>query len=343
MRSLTFAAVLVAPLLAACGSNPGPSTPGDEPGPSTSGFNPPAAPEGYTRLTAKTIKDIKPGADITYCQYLMAPFDRDMDLIKVGGFQSKMGHHAVAFSYTDDGTQEIGASTPCMGTEFTVGSEPGGGTQVASLGTFLGGIGGDVSEGGQDLPEGVAFRLKAGQGVLLNLHYINTGTATLDGDAVVDIQFAEVDPTRKIAALFLNLNTGFNVPANGRTDSTIDCVAGSNVEILMLSNHMHEYGTSAKTEVIRADSGAVEVLKDDPQWTYEMQFNAEYTRWPVENPFVLRAGDTIRTSCSWANNTTEALTFPREMCIGAGFALATGDNPTAPVCFQGRWISSFGL
>jgi len=51
-------------------------------------------------------------------------------------------------------------------------------------GTFLGGIGGEGAAG-QELPEGVAFRLKAGHGVMLNVHYINTGTEPIDGDAVV--------------------------------------------------------------------------------------------------------------------------------------------------------------
>jgi hypothetical protein len=27
------------------------------------------------------------------------------------------------------------------------------------------------------------------------------------------------------------------------------------------------------------------------------------------------------------------------MCIGVGFALASADNPSAPVCFQGNWIA----
>ena len=93
---------------------------------------------------------------------------------------------------------------------------------------------------------------------------------------------------------------------------------------------------------MRAGTGAVELLKEDPRWTYEMQFNTEYTRWPLEAPFILHTGDTIRTSCSWNNSTGEVLNFPREMCISVGFALATGDNPTAPSCFQGFWMSKFG-
>jgi len=156
------------------------------------------------------------------------------------------------------------------------------------------------------------------------------------------VKFAEIDPSRRIAAMFLNLNFGFNLAPATRTDSSIDCIAKSDVQILMMANHMHEYGTKVKTEVVRADTGAVEVLKDDPEWTYEMQFNVDYTTWPVETPFVLRTGDTIRTSCEWSNPTSESMGFPREMCIGVGFALATGENPTAPACVGGNWFEQIG-
>ena len=341
MRIVTGAAVLTSLSLIACGSTTDSTAPVAEPASSQPAFKPAAAPEGYTRFTAKTIPEIQPGADVTYCQYVMPPLDRDMDVLNVGGYQSKFGHHAVAFSYTDNGTQVIGESTQCMGTE--VGEIPmPGSSALSEIGTFLGGIGGDISESGQTLPEGVAFRMKAGQGIMLNVHYINTGPTAMSGDAVVDVQFAEVDPNRKIAALFVNVNADFDLPAGGQFDSSAGCVAGSDVKILMLSNHMHEYGTSAKTEVVRAGTGVVEVLHHDPEWTYEMQFNGVYSRWPVDSPFVLHTGDTITTSCSWRNPTAESIVFPREMCIGVGFALASGDDPTAPACFQGQWFTGFG-
>jgi hypothetical protein len=339
MRTAIGLGILLSISSIGCGSDPDSGAPGGGPDPSTSAFNPPPAPEGYTRLSAKTIPDIGSGADVTHCQYLMAPFDRDMDIVHVGGYQSKWGHHAVAFSQADDGSLEIGGSIPCMGSEFNIEETPGGTSgQSVSGGTYLGGVGGEGAEA-QALPEGVAFRLKAGQGIVLNLHYINMGDEAIDGDAVVDIQFAEVDPNRNIAALFLNLNGGFNLMPGSETHSSIECVAKSEVKLLMMANHMHEYGLSARTEVVRAGTEEVEVLRDDPTWAYEMQFNPEYQMWTVDDPFVIRVGDTLRTSCTWQNTTGESITFPREMCIGAGFALASGDKPSAPVCYEGNWIA----
>ena len=141
-------------------------------------------------------------------------------------------------------------------------------------------------------------------------------------------------------ALFVNLNVGFNLPPSTPTDSSKDCVAQSDVKLIMVSNHMHEFGKKATTSVLRKDTGAVEVLRDDPSWTTDMVNNPTFSRWDATNPFVLHTGDTIRTSCSWLNTTSSAIMFPREMCITAGFALSTGANPSAPSCFNGSWIAA---
>ena len=173
---------------------------------------------------------------------------------------------------------------------------------------------------------------------MFNVHFINTGQTVVDGDAVLDFKFADVDPNRKIAAMFLNLNFGFNLAPETRTDSSVECTAKSDVSLIMMSNHMHEYGISATTELTRA-SGGVETLHDDPDWNFDMQFNPVYSKWSPDSPLVVHAGDVIRTRCSWMNDTANSVTFPREMCIGVGFALADGAKPVVPVCLNGSWFA----
>src|SRR4029077_19686565 len=93
-------------------------------------FTLPAVENGYMRLEATTIAGIMPGADETYCQYLMAPIDHDMDIVDTRGAQSMYGHHVAAFTYS--GTQEIGKSFPCgPSTEFNSESSASGGTAAA--------------------------------------------------------------------------------------------------------------------------------------------------------------------------------------------------------------------
>lgn len=348
MRSSSVSFVsfaVLAALLPGCGSgqaSPGTSSSGaqsDAGASSATGFDPPPPPEGYQRFAAATVPNVAPGDDVTYCQYVMAPLDHDVDVLSVRGFQSKLGHHAAAFVYTPQAGEEPGASFPCMGTEFTGGGPDGGIGATLTMGSFLGAVGGaGTTAAAAALPDGVGVRLKKGSGVMLNVHYLNSSTETLDGNAVVDVKFADPDPSRKLAAMFVNLKTGFTLPAGSQSTSSIDCVAQSDVELIMMTNHMHEFGTSASTEVQRAGGGASEMLHEDPKWTFDLQFNADYSRWPLDAPFLLHAGDTIRTTCNWSNTTSAALEFPREMCVGVGFALATGDHPSAPLCADGTWV-----
>jgi hypothetical protein len=54
-------------------------------------FNPPPAAAGYTRIVAPVMANLAPGSDITNCQYVHAPFDRDMDVLDVTGYPSLGG------------------------------------------------------------------------------------------------------------------------------------------------------------------------------------------------------------------------------------------------------------
>jgi hypothetical protein len=107
-----------------------------------------------------------------------------MDILSVGGYQSKMGHHIVAFASTAD--VPVGTSRLCQGEDNFSGA-------------FLGGVGGEAGTGNV-LPEGVAFRLPKGSGIMLNTHFLNTWETTMDGHGVIDIEFSEVDPSRRIAS-----------------------------------------------------------------------------------------------------------------------------------------------
>jgi hypothetical protein len=283
-----------------------------------SGFPPPR--EGYERFFAPTLAGVEPGADVTYCQYIRAPSDRALDIIDVDGHQSAGGHHAVAYATTVDAP--VGQSGPCV-------------QEDNMSGAFLGGIGGEAGTG-TPLPEGVVFRLAAGSAIMLNTHFLNTTSETIDGRTVLDVKFAEVDDERLVASMFTSGNMGFEVPPGEPLQVTADCELPRDLDFVLFANHMHDYGTSVKTELVRADTGEVELIHEDPIWTYEMQFDGVYRRWEVDAPLRARTGDVFRTTCNWENPTGEPLNFPREMCFSVGFFIS--DGSTAPVCINGNWI-----
>ena len=256
-----------------------------------------------------------------HCQYVQAPLDRDVDIIDVRGYQSEGGHHAIAYASTDRAA--LGTTRDCTGEDNL------------SQGAFLGGVGGEAG-GGVQLPAGVAFRLKKGQSIMLNTHFLNVSERVYDGHSVVDFKFAEVDPSRTVASLFANGTVAFRVPASSAAQAV--AVQGAHeIKFVSFANHMHDYGTSIKTEIVRGD-GRVELVQHDPVWTYEMQFQAVFRSYGLEAPLTLHPGDVIRTTCHWKNPTNVHLTFPREMCIGTGFFLSDGSS--SPVCFDGRWFEN---
>jgi len=301
--------------LAACGSSPD----DERKLPHEQSFNPPPAKAGYTRIVAPVMANLAPGSDVMYCQYIQAPLDRDMDILDVTGYQSTAGHHAVAYATTAN--IPVGTSGPC--------------TEESSLaGAFVGGIGGEGG-GGVTLPEGVAFRLPKGSAIMINTHFLNATNDVIDGQTVLDIKYAEVDPSRKIASFFVNINFGFNIPARGTGLAVAECPVARDLEFILFTNHMHDYGVRAHTDLVRAGSGALELVHADEQWEYEMQFKAVYSQWGVDQPLRIAKGDVLRTHCEWGNTSDAALAFPREMCVGVGFFLSDGSS--TPMCANGNW------
>lgn len=317
-------------LLAACGASDddaGPSSQGIDPGTKNSSgshydygakFEPAAPAEGYTRLTAPVLKDIPPGADITYCQYVMAPVDHDIDILDVTGVQSAGGHHTVAFATTKD---LVGKSEECIDGEMEAG--------------FLGGTGGDGAA--ITLPENTAFRLSKGNGIMLSNHFINTSDDFVEGASVLDLKMVDTDPSRRVAGLFGITASRFEIPAQGKGEAELECALEKDIEIFAMTNHMHAYGASASARVVRP-GGEEEVVSDIPAWSPEMTGNPEWTMYLGEKTLKLPAGSKVDVACAWQNTTATALTFPREMCLTIGMFFA--DRAESRICVDGNWIDA---
>lgn len=316
--SVTAGLLFASCLLAGCGAGAESkgATAGDD-------FDPPPPPAGYQRIVAPVVADVTPGTDVMYCQYLFPPLDHDIDILDVKGYQSKTGHHAIAYSMP--AKQPIGSSVPCSSADNDL------------PGSFIGGIGGE-SGGKIVLPEGVAFRLPKGNTIMINSHFLNATHETVDGKTVLDVRFAPADPSRKIASLFTNANLTFRVPANSPAQAVAECTFPHDMELFMLSNHMHEHGSHISTELERAGQAQPELIHEDPTWTYDMQFDAVPRTWPVNDPLRIRTGDVLRTRCFWNNTSGEAYQFPREMCLS--LSLFISDGSSSPVCVDGTWVEA---
>lgn len=312
----------------ACGSE------GGESSPSTTPDMFPATKAGYLRLTAKTISNIPPGGDVTKCQYLMAPLDHDVDVEQVVGYQSNFGHHLIAMTYKPAPGEAIGTEFSCMGSDLSTSE-----SSFAKNGQFLGAAGKDGQKSNVSAPDGVSLRLKAGTGVMLNLHFINTGKVPIDGTGVLDLKLVTPDPSKPVASLFTNANLNLTIPPGIEYTASIDCLVQSDIQFVMVANHMHEIAVGATTQVIHED-GTITDLHTDTTWPLDAVSNPIFTHFPVANPMVVHAGETIRTSCTWQNHTTQAITFPTEMCAGVGMALSNRPDRSVPSCVNAVWLEN---
>lgn len=289
----------------------------------------PAALPGYTRVVAHTIQGIPPGGDVTKCQYLMAPLDHDVDVDDVVGYQSKFGHHLIAMTYTPAPGESLGTEYLCMGSDI-------GGSSLAKVGQFLG-----AAANGQrsnvSPPEGVALRLKKGQGVQINLHFINTGSEPIDGDGVIDLKLGPTDPSKAVASLFANNVTDLTIPPSTQSTSSVDCPVQSELRFVMMGNHMHEHGLTATTAIVHAD-GSITDLHTDATWPADAVSNPVFTHYALATPAVVHAGEIVRTSCTYRNTTSQAISFPAEMCSAVGMALSDKADGSVPSCLGGAWF-----
>src|SRR5262245_13620181 len=121
-------------------------------------FHPPEVAAGYTRYLTPPTRGIAPGDDIEICQWVEGPSDQARDVLAITGLQSRTGHHAVL--YATSATQyAVGESRIC--------------TEQDTLAiSFVGAIGGEgTAASAAQLPEGLFFRVPAGQALMINTHW----------------------------------------------------------------------------------------------------------------------------------------------------------------------------
>lgn len=275
---------------------------------------PPVA-DGFVRYETHAVT-VPPNKDVLWEEWVAAPLNSDMDAVEVTGAQSTGGHHANLYATTD--AEPVGTNH--------VFQEADQLTQQT-----LGGIGG---EGNQSikLPEGVVFRVTKGSGLLIQSHFINAGAQAIEGRSVLDVKLTTVDPTAQVASVMTNVTTQISIPPGQSTTVDFKCPVKTDFRALMWANHMHDYGTSATTELINAD-GTTTPLQVDAHWEGSWAFHPNYTTFSVQSPGIIPAGSTLHTKCTWANNTNQTITFPDEMCIFAAFYLGEKDA----TCLEGIW------
>lgn len=159
------------------------------------------------------------------------------------------------------------------------------------------------------LPEGVAFKLPAGEQVVLNLHLYNTGDAPLSGTSGIEIERVApedvVHEAETIYAIDFNLRV-----TPGASTTTGKCMLDADSTLFGVFPHMHKLGTHMKATALHGDQ---QTVFHDAPYNFEEQLN--YTIAPI----ALSRGDAIEYACGFTNPTGETVPFgdstDKEMCV----------------------------
>jgi hypothetical protein len=118
----------------------------------------------------------------------------------------------------------------------------------------------------------------------------------------------------------------FSVPPGESLTVSFDCRFEQEWNVLYTLGHLHEWGTAIKLEQVQGD--VTTTVFDIAEW--EPAFRDAPPTFRYEpGEYVLPADATLRTTCSWFNDTDQPLEFPHEMCVSVAMVYP---QTTAAIC-----------
>jgi hypothetical protein len=283
---------LVAVLGCGGGGGSGGGAGGDDDGTGGGGADA-APPAGYTRLIGRTWS-LAPGQPDTYlCVRYTAPADMYITSIQA---QAPQGTHHTVLSVAN--------------TSRTRGADGNFDCGVGTLGLkmlYASGVGTSPL----DFPDGVGIKIAAGEQLLLNLHLYNASDTPLSGESVLLVKSQPTPPPILAENVFAG-RFFFTVPSNDMpVPVTGGCTAQAPYTLFAVWPHMHRLGRNSKLELVHA--GVTTVLHDQAFSFLEQHY---YRKDPM---IQVAAGDQIKVTCTFQNNTGTDVTFGEstddEMCF----------------------------
>src|SRR5262249_52925383 len=183
------------------------------------------------------------------------------------------------------------------------------------------------------IPEGIGFRIEPATVLMVQHHWINSSSQTIDGQAVFNVHALPPDPARQTAQLFTSYTINVSLPARAPAKVTTDCTIKNDLKIFSFGGHAHEWGTHVHIDRIRA--GATEVIYDH-DWNPSFQSAPPFATFDPKKPLEFHAGDVLHLECNYMNTTEEEIRFPREMCVAFGFYFPAAADIQ---CADGEWIA----
>jgi len=282
--------------------------------------NPGAADSGTFELSTPDL-EVPVGADITYCTYVDAEVSEDLDILAFQGQQSQFGHHTIL--YGARARQPPGTHVCSEADMINVRYLAAGGSETGSY----------------QVQEGIAFRLRAGQQLMIQSHFINTGDQDTTGRSWFRVETAPPDSSRQPADLFTVVTTEIEVPAHSAGRASAECPIPSDLTLIALGGHAHEWGRRVSIGRTPAAAGTSPEMLYDQEWNRDRVFDPVINQYAADQPLRLAPGDRLRVDCEYENDTEEALAFPAEMCVAFAFYFPADREID---CVDGVWPGGGG-
>ncbi len=304
---------LLAALAAACGGEAA-TDDGGAPGDDAIEDFPtvPALPAGALELSFPEV--VVPAATEVQTCYFLEPTGEDLLVNGLTSFQGGTGHHLILFRSVI--AEPAGTLRDCTALNDMVTLVP-----VMS----------SVNFGLERFPAGMAVRVPAGTQLVLQQHVVNTHDKPVRLRDVAHVATLEPAEVETLAAFFGHGNVAFSLPGDGvEVESSITCTVPQEMNVLLMGPHMHEWGTRFRAEAGPPD--ALAPMIDIDPWQTWMRDEPEVREFSADAPLVLHAGDQIRTTCAWKNDTGETLAFPKEMCATYGYYFPAWEGEETWTC-----------
>ncbi len=278
---------------------------------------------------------VQPNQEIFLCYYVTLPNDSEVD---VGAFQSYMSegssHHFIVYQQgTGGGGLSSFLQLPAQPSGTIQSCGFAGGTWVYATST----PGAVVTS---SMPKGVGLPFAAGTQLILNMHFINTGTSTLYPKVKLNILRAK-DIQYK-AAVMVSFNRSIDVPAataSGPGTQTVSgtCSAPVGSKFFSMSTHTHKHATAAVVNFVSGGS-TQEIVHTGADSAYPAPQQAGtgtdwehpgVSLWNAPDYLTVKQGDSFSYSCTYANTASTAVTVgetaaSNEMCMAIGYYYPAG-------------------
>ena len=172
------------------------------------------------------------------------------------------------------------------------------------------------------LPPELAFRFDSGQRWLADIHFVNYSDETIRTRAVFNLHTVPQDEVENFVNTWNHDAGGFDLPAGEVTTLDFECAWDHEVTILAIGGHMHSWGHRYQVDHLGPQGPIRDSAYVVDEWTSDMRYVPVVDLYEPGD-WVVQAGESFRTTCSWDNTEDRTLAFPDEMCttFGVGYPI----------------------